>query len=157
MNERVVEILVYLMSEIQNNKGNIDQIDTISQELINKGYTENEINIAFSWLFEKMQSETEEVLENTELVSEESFRVLHDTEKMVISPKAHGYLLQLKNWGLIDTVGMEQVIERATMLGRGPITENEIKSIVAALLSNSEDKTLQTLNKTMTDQNSLIH
>jgi len=52
---------------------------------------------------------------------------------------------------------MEQVIERATMLGRGPITENEIKSIVAALLSNSEDNTLQTLNKTMTDQNSLIH
>jgi len=157
MNERVMEILVYLMSEIQNKRGATDQIDSISQDLINKGYTENEINIAFSWLFEKIKSETEEVLENTEVVPEEAFRILHDTEKVVISPKAYGYLLQLKSLGLIDAVAMEQVIERVTMLGGNTIGENEIKSIVATLLFSSGDNHLQVLGKTMLDKDSLIH
>ena len=52
MNERVVEILIYLMTEIRENRGGMEQVDGISKDLKQQGYTENEINAAFSWLFE---------------------------------------------------------------------------------------------------------
>ncbi|HDZ11003.1 MAG TPA: DUF494 family protein, partial [Bacteroidetes bacterium] len=117
MNERVVEILVYLMSQIRADNDKIDRIDGMSKELRNQGYTENEINTAFSWLFEKIQTNQEEIFDEPQFELRHGFRVLHEAEKVVIHPEAHGYLIQLKELGIITQSDMEQIIERAMMLG----------------------------------------
>jgi len=138
MNERVVEILVYIMSEIKDREGKLNKIDSISKELLQKGYTEGEINAAFSWLFEKLKLNTEEILQETDPHLSGSFRILHDAEKAVITPKAYGYLIQLKELGLIDLSEMEQIIERAMIIGSNSVDEEEMKTIVASLLFDSD-------------------
>lgn len=156
MNERVVEILIYLMQEIRQNRKRVEQIDGISQDLLRQGYTENEINAAFSWLFERIKSETEELILNDE-PGGQAFRVLNDIEKLVITPEAHGYIIQLRQLRLIGQTDMEQIIERAIMLGANSIGVEDVKSIVASLFFSSDDSDGLQLGKSMLDPDSLIH
>lgn len=156
MNERVVEILIYLMQEIRQNRKRVEQIDGISQDLLRQGYTENEINAAFSWLFERIKSETEELVLNDE-PGGQSFRVLNDIEKLVITPEAYGYIIQLRQLRLIEQTDMEQIIERAIMLGANSIGIEDVKSIVASLFFSGDDSDGLHLGKSMLDPDSLIH
>ncbi len=156
MNERVVEILIYLMHEIRQKRGNIELMDGISKDLIGKGYTENEINAAFSWLFERFKSDTEDILVNEE-ADVNSYRMLSDIEKLVVSSEAFGYLIQLRQLRLIEQSEMEQIIERAMMLGVSSIGTEEIKTVVAALFFNSDDSDMLPLGKSILDPDSMIH
>ena len=156
MNERVVEILIYLMHEIRQKRGNIELMDGISKDLIGKGYTENEINAAFSWLFERFKSDSEDILVNEE-ADVNSYRMLSDIERLVVSSKAFGYLIQLRQLRLIEQSEMEQIIERAMMLGVSSIGIEEIKTVVAALFLNSDDSEMLPLGRSMLDPDSMIH
>lgn len=156
MNERVVEILVYIMSEIKDRQGKLDKIDSISKDLLQRGYTQGEINAALSWLFEKLKPNTEEILHKTDFHLSGSFRILHDAERAVITPKAYGYLIQLKELGLIDLSEMEQIIERAMTIGSNSIDEEEMKTIVASLLFDSEYSNIDNSFLIMDKQN-IIH
>lgn len=157
MNERVVEILVYLMSEIKQNHGGMEQIDGISKDLKDQGYTDNEINAAFSWLFEKIKSDTEQIFQNEVPVRSQSFRMLHEVEKIVLTSKAYGYILQLQKLQLLDLNEVEQVIESAMMLGVNKVDVNDIKSIVTSLFFHSEAPEYNFLGKSIVDTDGIIH
>ena len=157
MNERLVEILIFLMQEIQHNRKGMDQLDGLSKELREQGYTENEINAAFSWLFERIEAQKDDVFLKDQGAGEGSFRVLHEVEKMVLSPKAYGYILQLRELGLITQAEMEQIIERAMMLGVPQIDIEDVKSIVASIFFNGEDSEFPQLGKSILDTDGIVH
>ena len=50
--------------------------------------------------------------------------------------EAYGYIIQLKELGIIDETDTEQILERAMMMGSSEITTADIKSIVASMLLN---------------------
>ena len=60
MQERIVEIIVYLLSEIHQERRRKDKVD-LTSALQLKGYTEIEINLAFSWIFEHLRKPPSEV------------------------------------------------------------------------------------------------
>ncbi|MFQ5674550.1 MAG: DUF494 family protein [bacterium] len=138
MNERVVEILIYIMSEIRRDRNASGRLDVLSENLIQQGYTETEISSAFTWLLNRLQTDSEELFEHQDPSLEYSFRHLHEIERSVISVEAHGYIIQLKELGIIDELGVEQVLERAMMMGASEVTVVDIKSIVASMLFNPE-------------------
>lgn len=135
MNERVVEILVYIMNQIRSNKGDLNQLEVLSQDLLNRGYSQNEISSAFSWLLDKIRNNFEELVKNSGPSSSFSFRILHDLEQMIITPEAFGYLLQLKALELLDDYDVEQIIERAMMLGTTQVDLDQLKAIIASVIS----------------------
>jgi uncharacterized protein Smg (DUF494 family) len=49
--EKIIEIIVYLLSELKANK-QLTEVDM--HKLENLGYTPNEINTAFSWVYSKI-------------------------------------------------------------------------------------------------------
>ena len=49
--EKIIEIIVYLLSELKANK-QLTEVDM--HKLENLGYTQNEINTAFSWVYSKI-------------------------------------------------------------------------------------------------------
>lgn len=138
MNERVVEILVYIMTEMDGKQSQPDRLEVISRDLLHRGYTQNEISFAFSWLFERYEGETEELQRNNGATLAASFRVLHEAERMIIAREAYGYLLQLKQLRLLNDVQIEFVIERAMMSGLSRVNEAEVKALAAAVLFNPE-------------------
>lgn len=135
MQEKIVEILVYLISELRNNIP-INDIDLTV--LSRKGYSTTEISTAFNWLYEKI-SDGENIITDTAPTSPHSHRVLHDVERSVIKADAYGYLIQLRELGLITEMDIEVIIDRVMMSGYLTIDVTEIKSMVAQLMSESDD------------------
>lgn len=155
MNERVVEILIYIMSEIRADQQVSGDLDLLSKDLIQQGYTESEISSAFTWLLSRLRSDSEELVEQQSPSFKSSLRHLHEIERSVISVEAYGYLLQLKELGIIQEPDVEQVLERAMMMGASHIAVHDIKSIVASMLLNSESVTDG--NFFLFDENPTIH
>ena len=115
------------------------------------------INTAFSWLFERIKSDTEQLYTSESASSAHSYRVLHEVEKIVITPAAYGYILQLQQLEIIDINEVEQVIERAMMLSVSKVDVNDIKSIVASLFFNLDDGDYNYLGKSILDTDGIIH
>jgi uncharacterized protein Smg (DUF494 family) len=120
MKERVVEILVFLMTELREDK-QLHDIDLAP--LRDRGYTTSEISAAFSWLYENMGSGDVEMISHAR-AARGSRRILHEVERTVLSLEAQGYLIQLVELSLLDDRDIETVIE--------------VKEIVAAVLSSRQ-------------------
>ena len=134
MKEKVVEILVYIMSEIQENK-RLQEIDI--GELKNKGYTQSEISAAFTWLYDNVQIGEVQFARPAQ-AARNSRRVFHEAEKQVLSTESQGYLIQLRGLGLLDDRDFESVIERAMMAGYEKLSVEEVRDIVTAVLFAKE-------------------
>lgn len=137
MQEKIIEIIVYLINEMRSHKrlGDIDL-----RVLADRGYTENEISTAFSWLFDKINM-GENILIDEEPNTPHSHRVLHDAERSVITPDAHGYLIQLRELGLLDDATIEIIIDRIMMAGFNRIGSAEMKMLIASILFDYDDST----------------
>lgn len=131
---RIIEILVYIMGKIRENKIGISKLSSLTGDLIKAGYAESEIDLAFTWLFEKIGHDDTKFAALSSPLHCAPHRLLHATEKMVIRPAAYGYLLQLRTFNLIDSVQMEQAIEQAMLLGESSIDKEDIEEIVATLM-----------------------
>lgn len=130
MKERIVEILMYIMSEMQSREGFAD-IDV--GDLRDQGYTQSEISAALSWLYDNLK--LDEVGRSHESrPAEGSKRVLHEVEKKMLSVEAQGYLIQLRELGLVDDRDLEVIIERVVMSGFEKLTPFELQEIVASVL-----------------------
>ena len=138
MQERIVEIIIYLLEEIRHQQSD-ENYHELSDELISRGYTENEINFAFSWVFNHLHTSNSGSVEQFEY-SENSNRVLHDVERLIISPEAYGYLLQLKYLGLISDYELENIVERVLSIGSSSVSLEDIKALTASMLLGSDSK-----------------
>lgn len=130
MKERVVEILVILMSEIETNK-RLSEIDL--DDLKRKGYTQTEISAAFSWLYDNL-TVLDGVVVRGVAASKDSRRILHEAEKVMMSTEAQGYLMQLYEVRLLDNRDLENIIERAMMSGLEQLSIVEVREIATAVL-----------------------
>ncbi|MBI4429540.1 MAG: DUF494 family protein [Ignavibacteriales bacterium] len=138
MQERIVEIILFLVSELKSNK-QLSEVDV--SLLTNSGYTQSEISTAFSWVFERMSIGQQ--LISPEKSGESSHRVLNEAEKLVISSEAFGYVLQCHQLGLVSNADIETIIERIMAAGFGAVGIPEMKSFVAGILfdANSPSNT----------------
>lgn len=134
MYERVIEIILFLVSEMRSDK-QLSEVDV--SVLTRKGYTQSEISTAFSWLFDRIT--VGEVIVSSENSVGTSHRVLHEVEKMVVSREAHGYLLQCHQLGIIDNQDIEAIIEKVMTAGFSSIGTEEIKTFIAGILFDIED------------------
>jgi uncharacterized protein Smg (DUF494 family) len=137
MNDRIIDILILILSEIRKSDARPAKLELLSKDLLKKGYTETEISSAFSWLLSRLKNDTEEIVQNQKAFND-SFRILHEIEQSVITPEAYGYLVQLRELELINEMDVEFVLERALMLGVSKVHVSDIKNIVAAMLFNPE-------------------
>ena len=129
MQGKLIEILIILMQEINHRGIQSERMEVLSGELLNRGYSEQEISTAFSWVLERMNLNRE-----IQEPDPRSFRVLHNIEKVFISAEAFGYLLQLQWCGLINSDELERIIERALAAASPSMEVKEMNSIVMEVL-----------------------
>ncbi len=141
MYHRIMEILVFLMDEFGGTNWQPEQMNQVSDDLIQRGYTEQEINTAFYWLYNRFgwDSSTATYTLDINDPTETSHRVLHTQEQRYISPEAFGYLLQLKHLKLITSKDVEEIIERVLILDLQLATVEEVKMIVQSILFEDSD------------------
>ncbi len=133
--ERVIEIILYLVNEMRNNKP-LAEIDV--KVLEESGYSPTEISNAFSWLADKITG-NEQTVPQIERQTERSHRILHDVERRVITLEAQGYLIQLRELGILNDAMFETVVDRAMMSGYTTIGLEEAKVIVSSLVFEKDE------------------
>ncbi|HVN47310.1 MAG TPA: DUF494 family protein [Bacteroidota bacterium] len=129
MQERIVEIILYLVNELKSNK-RLSDVDVSSLE--RDGYTPSEISSAFSWLFERLAVGQLVIAPTAGNIN--SHRLLNDAEKMIVSPQAAGYLMQCQQLGIISNADIEAIVERIMTAGFSSVGLTEMKSFVASYL-----------------------
>jgi Smg protein len=129
MQEKIIELIVYLMREIRERR-DISKVDM--SKLAERGYSQTEISTALSWIYDKMN--LREPLKKVEGSRARSYRVFHEAERQIITKEARGFLIEMYELGLIDHIDMENIIERSLMSGVNVIGRDEIKSIAAAVI-----------------------
>lgn len=136
MYSRIMEILVLLMDEIGAKNWQTDQMDRMSEDLIQQGYTEQEINTAFYWLYNRFGWDSSSLPYTIDVddPAESSHRVLHTMEQKYLTPDSFGYLLQLKHLKLISSKDIEEVIERITVMDLQTVSVDDVKIIVQTML-----------------------
>lgn len=134
MQERIVEIILFLVNELRSNK-RLNDVDISS--LTRDGYTQSEISSAFSWLFERLS--VGKAIVDVSCRASTSHRVLNDAEKMIVGSHAYGYLVQCQQLGLLNNIDVETIIERIMMAGFAAVGLQEMKSFVAGYIFDMEN------------------
>jgi uncharacterized protein Smg (DUF494 family) len=161
--ERIVEILVYILDEMRKKQQLADiDLGTLAQ----RGFSQTEISTAFSWLFERMEgSGVERVVAQSDLPRQsllkkrppsESIRVYHEVERSVLSSEAQGYLLQLRELGLLTDAEIESIIDRIMMSGVAPVSAGMVKELVAGLIFDF-DESNRIVGRQMLDSQDTVH
>lgn len=139
MQDKIVELIIYILKEIKTLEINLQDVDTRNLEKL--GYSKSEMNVAFNWLFDKL------CLRDLGLGSlnetPHSFRILHDVEKLAISPEAYGYLIQLRELNIISESYIEDIIDKIMMTQSHPIELEEMKEIVSSFIFDADENILQ--------------
>jgi len=137
MYQRIMELLVLLMDEYGSQSLQSDQMGTISEDLIRRGFTEQEINTAFFWLHQRFGRAGEASGIQSRVIQEPadtSFRILNTFERRCFSTEAFGYLLHLLGVRLISLRDVELIMERVLMLDLAPASLDDSKMLVQSVL-----------------------
>ena len=133
MNDKIIEILIQLLGHLKEHDLDIDSLSEFSDGLITHGYDEIEVAEAINWFFEKLNTHT---VKSTGIIEQkaESVRVLHEYERMNISPEVYGYLLKLKSMSVITGAQMEKILDYYMIVGQNLMSELDINEVVANIL-----------------------
>lgn len=153
MKRRVIDIIVYLMRQINEKGKGLSHLDRLTKNLQGQGYTDAEINAAFFWLLERLRLQLSQLAKNRKGLPKKSSRILHTTENILFSRKGYGYLIQLYQLGLIDDDQREQIIQRAVMSGLEKIGEPEVKALAARLLLSADEDQMDPGRLLLLDEN----
>lgn len=149
--EKVLEIIVLLLSELRKNK-QLSDVDVKQFEGL--GYTQNEINTAFSWVYSKIYTGDEIFIDQDK--NTRSNRFLHEVEQNIISPEAYGYLIQLKELRLINNMDVDLIIDKLMVSSYSKVELNEMKYMIAAYLLDIDDMN-NANSRMMINTNDTIH
>ncbi len=133
MYERIIEIIVYVISELRLNK-DINDIDM--KELKSRGYTSSEISAAISWLVDQLEF-SERFVSNELLRPNASFRIMHEAERELFTPEALGEIIQFNSLGILNNEHIEILIEKATMIGFPEVDTLQVRSYIANNVFNA--------------------
>lgn len=136
MQTRVIDVIIFLMQHIQEgeplNDINLEQFEEF--EHLSKA----EVSAAYSWVIQNRESQKlKSHLTKEEPSEQQTHRILHFAERLIISGEAYGYLLELLNIGILDSKQMERIIENIMLNMSERIDLAKMKEIVGKQMFDS--------------------
>src|SRR3990172_1694310 len=116
MNNRIIEILTYIMKEIQENSVDGLDLQLIVDLLADQGFSQDEIKRAMIWLMNHGDNLDRSINKKNSGIPRPLWRQLNDFERDAISPSAFGYLVHLRELDLLSDDDMETIIDRAVKI-----------------------------------------
>ena len=151
MQDKIFEIIMYLLNEIKNHK-KIQDVDI--QSLMTNGYTDSEISTAFEWVLSNA-NKLEIIYEGTDPLSK-SKRLLHKSEKQLLSIEAEGFLIMMMELNILNEFDIDLLLEMLNHYGIKKASLKELKSVIAPLILGADYK-YRNKNRIMLQRNDTIH
>ncbi len=131
MESNVLEILVLLIRQYPEGAISKEEFEPLTEDLLGLGYTRREIEAALFWFYNN-NIEDNAVSQASDSFDSNAHRILHDLERSILSPEAYGYLLELRQLGILNLIDMNEIIEKAVLLGGRQVNLDEMKLFVVS-------------------------
>ncbi|MBN1466629.1 DUF494 family protein [candidate division KSB1 bacterium] len=139
MDKRFLDVLTFVLNEInENSDGDLD-LQTVIDVLEDEGYSEDEISSAMSWIMNHGDQLDRITTEQKSNIPRPVWRSLNDIEEETISPKAYSYLFHLRELNILTDDNLEKIIDRAVNLRLLRMSVEDMKDLVTAVVLNFED------------------
>ncbi|OEU76010.1 MAG: hypothetical protein BA864_01105 [Desulfuromonadales bacterium C00003093] len=140
MRERVLAIVNLIAKYVLGAEDAPINEQELIEELLQVGFDADEISDAFSWM-ESVTLQPPLTLSTETLFPEQlSYRIFSREEEQALTLEALGFLIKIREMGLLSNEDLEEVIERAVRAAEDPINLPEIKMITSlTLLSRSSN------------------
>jgi len=126
---KLAEILIFLLQNIGSDSSDGFDVDAMTEDLLERGYEADDINLALGWLLEHFGFSGPVFQE--EALHTQSRRILHQAENHYLTPEARGYLAELQNRDLINISETEAYIEKAMWMARSSVSFEELQDFVS--------------------------
>ena len=132
MNERVMEIVVYIVDSMDSkaDENLIKHVISLSEYLIEEGYTETEIDSAFSWLMNNLPVDEKSKLDLDQLSSQPTTQNWSNISNKKLSSQSLDFLVQLSELDLIGDDEIEQILDQSIKKGKIGTSISEIIALV---------------------------
>ena len=147
MDNRILEIVFYLIDLFRENESVAVDESTASVELKNLGYSEDEISQAYT-LITRSSEFSGETLFSAFPKNTASIRLLTSEERYRLSHEAQSFLLKLAHLGIISREQLEGILETALNSGMIAVDIEDIKQITSGVLMDdkSDNKSFSFVN-----------
>ena len=139
MNKRFLDVLTFVINEIQMNPQSDLDLQTLVDILEDEGFSQDEISSAMSWLMNNGESLDRIATGYASHFPRPVWRTLNEREQEAISPKAYSYLFHLREINVLSDDKMEKVIDRAVNLRLLQMNVEDMKDLIAAVVLDFED------------------
>lgn len=134
MRPRILDVVGYIGRFVSANWDAIADHGEITDELMNLGFSDSEINDAFQWIEKHTLGLKDSTLKRKR--KRASARTLGFAEKAKLSPQAYGFLVDLFGRGVLDVLTFEEVIEKSMKAEEEEVSKEDIRRITALTLFN---------------------
>ena len=131
MDTRILNAVGFIGQYFAEYEEEVFEQEDLNDALLDHGFSGGEITEAFRWIEEKTLAGGLAKKAFTSTQISPSLRVLNRVETMVITPAAHGVLIELHTRGVIDLIIVEEIIERAMELGGGDVNAKSMRRLAA--------------------------
>ena len=131
MNDRIPEVVAMILEQLRAFvEGDELALSDLSDALDQSDYNPDEVDAAFDFIFQALDPVTRETYGERQPGSP-GLRVLNAAERLALSPEGYGYLLRLKQQGVLTDSQIESVLEHV-VLGRGQAAQLDDISTLAS-------------------------
>ncbi len=141
MNERLPEIIGFLMSRLSRGELDLSHMEDVAAFLVENGLREDEVRAVCTWLFLSLPDESREPAPALpDLTDCGGLRVLGTMERSRISPEHFGRLLHLERTGLIDGSQRELILEYLRRVSSRSLEDGELDLVVERILGEARTR-----------------
>lgn len=140
MNETVVDILIYLYENYMDEDVTPPpDHNALREELLQAGFSPDEIGKAFRWLDELAEHQEQEdhnIIIIASQATKQAMRIYAHAELMRLDADCRGFLLFLEQNDILNQETRELTIERVLALDSAQVTVEDLKWVVLLVLMN---------------------
>jgi Smg protein len=133
MRERFLDIVTYLARYMFEEGRSVDDEQAVTEELVADGYDPQEVRDAFEWLEQVAAVRVGRPPDRPEAYGSVA-RVLTPAERLKIPAPAHGFLLRLRQLGIVDAATLERILDRAMDVDVDEIELDDMKALAALVI-----------------------
>ena len=139
MRNRVFEIVVFLIDYMQGDASRLSETDDLWTMLEAKGYSEEEISSAYSWLLKRFENTPQRYFSSF-ATTHSSRRVLTPMERSQLTTEAHGFLIKLVDAAILSDEQFEIIMDRLSAYGPGPAILEQVKLVASSVVFSELDE-----------------
>jgi uncharacterized protein Smg (DUF494 family) len=140
MSERIPEVVAMILEQLRAFvEGDELALSDLSDALDRSDYDSDDVDAAFDFIFQALEPVSHEMYTESR-PGAPSIRVLSDGERLALSPEAQGYLLRLRESGVLTDDQIEIVLEHATASRQPKMGIDEVRDIAGDVVFGQHEK-----------------